>query len=372
MAKNNLQISRGKSIADKIKYPFSVASATIKNAWYDLTVIITNFFRKLTGADKRTKTRSQKNRLIGESIFVWALLAYPLLQFCICYVGVNLNSILLSFKQYVLYETETGDIAYKWQLLPINDFFKNFKDFVYDMTNDITMGTIVSNSFVAYLVSTCIGLPLNLMFAYVIFKKVPASGFFQVMLYLPQMVSNVVISMMFSKFVGESLPNIMKYTFGVEMEANLMTAGDTIFGMNLFYAIWAGFGSQLILYAGAMSRIPVSLIEFGELEGITLLKEFWYVVIPMIYSTITVFLVTGIAGIFTNQLALYNFYGGGASFHAQTIGYHFYVMVLGEGSSTIMDYPYASAAGLLFTLIVAPITLVGRHFLEKYGPTVEF
>ena len=115
-----------------------------------------------------------------------------------------------------------------------------------------------------------------------------------------------------------------------------------------------------------------SLIEFGELEGISMFKEFFYVVIPMIYSTITVFLVTGIAGIFTNQLALYNFYAGGAIVPAQTIGYHYYVMVLGEDGSVMADYPYASASGLLFTLVVAPITLIGRHLLEKYGPNVEF
>ena len=90
----------------------------------------------------------------------------------------------------------------------------------------------------------------------------------------------------------------------------------------------------------------------------------------MVYSTITVFLVTGIAGIFSSQLALYNFYAGSANPVFRTFGYEFYVMVVnGKGKE---DYPYASAAGLIFTLIVAPITLVGRHLLEKYGPTVEF
>lgn len=373
MAKNDIQLVQEKSLKDKILYPFTVAWTAIKNFFYDISVIIVTFFRKLTGADKRTVTRSVKSRKIGEAIFVWALLAYPLVQFTICYLGVNLNSILLSFKQYVQIDGANGLPTYEWQWLSGDNFFKNFVDFVTDIGDTAGMGIIVSNSFIAYAVSLFIGLPLNLIFSYVIYKKIPAAGFFQVILYLPQMISNVVVSMVFSKFLGESFPNICQYFLGIEgVPKNLLTDPDTVFGINVFYGIWSGFGMQLILYAGAMSRIPDSLIEFGELEGISMLKEFFYVVIPMIYSTITVFLVTGIAGIFTNQLSLYNFYGGGAPLNAKTIGYHYYIMVLGEGNSVMADYPYASASGLLFTLLVAPITLVGRHLLEKYGPNVEF
>jgi multiple sugar transport system permease protein len=177
---------------------------------------------------------------------------------------------------------------------------------------------------------------------------------------------------MFSKFLGESLPNLCEYVLGISgVPKNLLTHPEYAFGVNLFYVVWIGFGSQLILYSGAMSRIPDSLIEFGELEGISLFKEFFHVVVPMIYSTITVFLVTGVSGIFTGQLALYNFYGKEADPDIRTLGYHFFIMVLGE-EARYVDYPYASAAGLLFTFVAAPITLVARHLLEKYGPQVEF
>ena len=150
-----------------------------------------------------------------------------------------------------------------------------------------------------------------------------------------------------------------------------MNNPDTVLMINLFYITWVGFGSQLILYSGAMSRIPDSIIEFGELEGITMSKELWHVVIPMIFSTITVFLVTGIPGIFAGQMALYNFYGDRAPNSAITIGYYFYIIVLGQETG-MMQYPFASAAGIMFTLVSAPLTLITRHVLEKYGPNVEF
>ena len=195
------------------------------------------------------------------------------------------------------------------------------------------------------------------------------------MLYLPQMVSSVVISLMFQCFISKSFPIFMVKILKVSsFPLNPLKDMGMGFGMNLFYAIWAGFGTQLILYAGAMARIPDSLIEFGELEGINMLKEFWFVVVPMVYSTITVFLVTGVASIFTSQLALYNFYGGGAPETFQTIGYYIYVQVIGSGDAQGLkqQFPTASAAGLMFTLVAAPVTLVARWALEKYGPNVEF
>lgn len=373
MAKNEFQYVPEKSLKDKIAYPFTVAWTAIKNFFYDISVILATYFRKIFGADKRSNETKTRSRKIGETIFVWAVLLYPLIQFTICYLGVNLNSILLSFKEYKLVDLEGGGVEYQWLWLNSERFFENFAQFFKEIAEEENMALYMKNSIIQYLVCLLIGMPLNIIFAYVIYKKIPASGFFQVILYLPQMVSNVVVSMMFSKFLGETFPNICEYAFGIsDVPKDLLTHPDTAFTVNLFYIVWVGFGSQLILYSGAMSRIPDSLIEFGELEGINLMKEFWYVVVPMIYSTITVFLVTGIAGIFSGQMALYNFYAAGAPVTARTIGYHFYIMVLGQGASSMADYPYASASGLIFTAIVAPITLVGRHLLEKYGPDVEF
>lgn len=326
-------------------------------------------------AAKNEKVRSMKSAKVGEAIFVHLMLLYPLVQFAICYVAVNINSILLAFQKYETYTNAAGRLVGEFKFIGFDKFFSNFTGFFTDLHAKGILGTLFKNSIVTYLVSTIIGLPLNIVFAYVIYKKVPCSGFFQVMLYLPQMVSSVVISLMFQCFISKSFPIFMVKILKISsFPLNPLKDMGMGFGMNLFYAIWAGFGTQLILYAGAMARIPDSLIEFGELEGINMLKEFWFVVVPMVYSTITVFLVTGVASIFTSQLALYNFYGGGAPETFQTIGYYIYVQVIGSGDAQGLkqQFPTASAAGLMFTLVAAPVTLVARWALEKYGPNVEF
>ena len=364
LEENSMYVEKN-GIGTKIKSFFDKAVLAVKNFFYDVSYFISAFFTKLFG--KREKTMRSGN--VGAMIFAYTLVAYPFIQFLVFYVYVNLNSILLSLQQYNL---ETSEFTWLG--------FDNFKNVIVDIAHDANMKYCVENSLTAYAIGLLLGFPLNLTFAYVIYKRIPAHGFFQIVLFLPQILSSIVISMMFMTFVKNVIPSVMNQIMSPEellKQFNMKTFPDllhhpkTKFPTMIFYSLWAGFGSQLILYSGAMSRIPDSIIEYGELEGITLLKEFWYVCIPMTWSTITIFLVTGVAGIFSNQLALYNFYGKEADIAARTLGYHFFIMVLGEEARYI-DYPYASAAGILFTLVAAPVTLIARHFLEKYGPQVEF
>ena len=146
---------------------------------------------------------------------------------------------------------------------------------------------------------------------------------------------------------------------------------ETKLGVMLFYNVWVCLGANIVLYIGAMNRIPTELIEVGKLEGITLWKEFWLITFPLIFPTITVFIVAGVAGLFTNQCFVYNFYGNFAPQDISTLGYYMFIKVVGENSS-LSNYPYASAFGVIFTLVAAPITLLVKYLLEKFGPGAEF
>ena len=336
---------------------FSAMKARIKDAMYSLSVAIHRFFGKFRKGESKIKSMKTKRR--NELIFFICLVAYPLLQFSVFYVGVNVNSIVLAFQKFNI------DTA-NYDFIGFENLFDNFKQFFQefqDPNSNMKMATL--NSLKIYLCSLLIGLPLNLIFSYFMYKKVPGHGFFRVILFLPQIISSLVVSLMFRYFVENGLahPNVLG--------RNLLIEEATGFGTMIFYCIWAGFGSQILIYSGAMSGIDVSVVEYGQLEGISLFQEFIYVTLPLIYPTITIFLVSGIAGFFTNQAGLFNFFGTGADKHMQTLGYVFFVKIFKSETASYARYPYASAAGLLFTIVAAPITIIVKNLLEKFGPSVE-
>ena len=302
----------------------------------------------------KTNASTQKRRDI---VFFSTILFWPIVTFLLLYVYVNFNMIMLAFKEF---NPEDNRFYFEG--------FTNFKLFFKDLTTDDTMKLSAINSIITFLLHLVIGMPVSIMVSFAVYKNIHFSGFFRVVLFLPSIISSIVWVLIFKYAVEYALPAILQ----IDDYVSLLVKPGSIFKTMLFYYLWLGVPGNFILYTGAMTRVPTTLVEYGKLDGLKGLKELWYLTIPLIFPTISVFLVTSVAGIFTNQLNLYAFFGQGASSEAYTFGYYFFKIIFGNNASFYSQYPYAAAAGIVFTLIVAPMTMLLRYLLEKFGPTVEY
>ena len=299
---------------------------------------------------KATLARIKRNRLLFYVIFM----IFPVLHFLMFYVYVNLNNILLAFQTFT--ETANGYVG----AFAGFDNFKTVIAFVSDGRS-----TMLLNSFLLFLVNLLIVTPLAIIFSYYIYKKFPCSGFFKLMLFLPRVVSSVVLVLLFQYIVEDVYVELSNSEYG------LLTTNK--FAVVMFYNIWVGFGINIMMYSGSMSGINESISEAAQLDGANIVQEFWYITIPMIFPTITTFLVVGISTLFTDQMSLYTFFEKNASF--KTVGY--FLLIQSKESDLVvsgietLSYSQISAFGLMITAIVLPLTLTLRHLLEKYGPSAD-
>ena len=297
-------------------------------------------------------------RKIGELIFYICMVALPMLQVCVFFIAVNINSVFLAFKEF------TVDGTFRYVGLA------NFKEF-FEMafgSQSTAIRMMFKNSGLLYLTGLLVGIPLNLLFSFLIYKKVPGSSFFNVILFLPQILSSIVMSIMYRYFVEKAIPSVASM-FGINSIPSFFVDIPTAFPTVIFYNVWAGFGAQIIVYVSTMSRIPDELVEEGRLEGMTLWQEFVNLTFPMIYSTMTTYLIVSTAGFFTNQASLYNFFGTSAPSYVQTFGYYLFVTVL--KSSSYDAYPLAASMGLVFTFVSIPVVLLLKRAVERFDPEVE-
>lgn len=302
------------------------------------------------------------DRKISDLIFFIALIIIPVIHFLIFYIGVNFNSILLALKTF---DPETVTFYYSG--------FNNFADFIRDLFQDLVMRQSLINSVILYFVGLLIAFPLNVFISYMLYKQVPCTKVFRVILFLPQILSSIIMSTMFKFFVDRGLPSMLEMLFHIPRESlpTFLVDRSTAFGTIMFYGIWAGFGTQLIVYSSAMSRVPESLSEYGKLEGLSFMREFFMITLPLIFPSLQPFLIAGVAGFFTNQAHVFNFYGTGADYNLYTLGYLFFTRTV-QDENTFVSYPYLAAGGLLFTAVAAPITLGLRRLLEKVAPAIEY
>ena len=298
----------------------------------------------------------------NDLIFYVVMLALPLLQFSIFYIGVNFNSILMAFQRY-------DDITKQFIFLESSNLFKNFTDVIHSLETESVFKYALKNSLISYFVSLIAGTGLALIFSYYVYKKFPLHGLVKVVLFTPSIISGMVLVSVFVEFVNVVIPGISEMSTGEQMIGFITNPPTSkTFGTVLFYCIWIGFGGSILLYVGAMNNIPDSVSEACMLDGANLFQEMIYIVLPLIYPTFVTFMVVGVGGILTNQMALYAFFGPEADQTIQTFGYYLFRRTKMAGES---DYPFLATMGLMMTFIVAPLTFFVKWLLEKVGPTLE-
>lgn len=305
---------------------------------------------------KKTGSLASEKRI--DLIFCLLIVALPTIQFIIFYIGVNFNSILLTFQDY---NAETA----KYTFVGFDNVIKVFKDFSFEPA----MFKGLRNSLILYVVNLFCGSFLAIIFSYTIFKKVKGYGFFRIMLYFPSLISPMVLVLLFRNFVDKGLPHLIKIMTG-NLPLGLLSNPNTQFGTLMFFSIYFAFGTSVLLYSGAMSGINESVVEAAKLDGVNNFQELTKIVLPLIYPTFVTFMTVGVVGIFTNQMGLFGFYGAKAlSYDMYTFGYYLFRKT--SQISGLADYPPLAALAMVVSMFTIPLTIIIRAVLRKVGPKVD-
>lgn len=312
----------------------------------------------------KVKARTKKKKISrSKNIFYWCVLAFPLLQFLVFYIGVNLNSFALAFQEFKM---DGSGLQY----LKFNHLFDNFKQVFKNFDELDYLKSAFMNSIWVYVISLVVGLSLALLFSYYIYKKRTLSRFYKVILFLPSVISSITLVIIFKYFAENAIPEIVLKVFGKEIEG-LLSNPNTELAAIMCFTIFTSFGIQTLIYSGAMSGISPEIVEAAKIDGITPLKEFFLITIPMIASTISVFVISSTATIFSNQMNLFSFYGPSTSnYSIWNIGYYMYRGIQLQENG-LADYTYFAAFGLVMTLITIPVTMLVRYLFNKLDPNEE-
>jgi len=322
--------------------------------------------RKNKGNEPSTAVKTQRRVLTREKkriLFYALVMAYPLLQVAVFYCYQNFSSILLAFQKH--------NVDYVEGTYTVTNTFENFGE---AWQRFIGSGQMVKNSFIMFLIAIVVSMNLAIIFSYYIYKQCPCAGVFKLALFMPQMVSGVVFVMLFRYISDDVYREVVIKISGDQSVKGLLSNPETQLGVVIFYNVWVSFGTNVLMYTGAMSGINESIVESAQLDGANILQEFVYITFPNIYSTYVTFLIVQMASIFTSTMNLHTFFGSNSLY--KTIGYDIYINsleadVFVEPGRNLMTYPVISAYGLILTLIVAPVTVLIRKLLEKIGPSTK-
>ena len=279
--------------------------------------------------------------------FVFIMLAIPCIHWLVFWLYININSILFAFKL----------PAGGWSL---NNFVM-FWDSLTARGGEINIA--LKNTLAYFLSTVVVVIPFSIFIAYFIYKRIVAYKFFRIIFYLPAIISTVALVGVYKEFIQPwgPLVKIIESIGGKTPVKGFLGDYNTATGAIVAYCIWTGFAGNMLLFSGAMSRIPLEIIEAEKIEGCGFFAELIHVILPLIWPTISTVLIFTMTGIFTSSGPILLFTEG--QFETMTISYWIFNNVYKVGGGS---YNMVSCAGLCFTVAGVPIILFVRWLLDRF------
>ena len=222
----------------------------------------------------------------GRNIFIFCCVAPATILFFIFMIVPTFNVFRLSlFERGAYSPTETFvDLAnYKALFADAN--------FIRSMQNMILLLVVV----------TVITFAFALVFASILTReKIKGVGFFRVIFYIPNILSIVVISGIFSA-IYKPENGMLNSIIGLfrDMSDPILWKGEKLVMVSLIIAmVWQAIGYYMVMYMASMSAVPESLYESASLDGAGRFTQFFQITIPLIWTnirtTLTFFIISTI------------------------------------------------------------------------------
>ena len=291
--------------------------------------------------------RLKKNK--GRSRFVALCVAPAVILFIIFMIVPTINVFRMSlFERGAYSPTETFVGLANFKAL-INDSL-----FIRSMQNTILLIVVV----------TMVTFAFALVFAGILTREnVKGKNVFRVIFYIPNILSVVVISGIFSaiyKPENGMLNSLLSMITGQTVTV-LWKDAPLVMVSIIIAMVWQAIGYYMVMYMASMASVPQSLYESASLDGAGRIKQFFQITIPLIWTnirtTLTFFIISTINMAFLFVKAMTSGGPNGASEVALSYMY---------GQKDAGLYGYSMAIGVVvFLFSFALSALVNRATKRK-------
>lgn len=187
-----------------------------------------------------------------------------------------------------------GGYSNKKKFVGLENFEKLMRDtkFLQSFQNTVLLIVIV----------TVITMSLALIFAAILTReKIKGQNFFRVIFYIPNILSVVIISAIFSAIydANNGMLNSLLSIFRRGADPIYWLGDQKIVIFSLAGAmVWQAIGYYMVMYMASMSSVSVSLYESSALDGATKFQQFFQITLPLIWTnirtTLTFFVISSI------------------------------------------------------------------------------
>jgi N-acetylglucosamine transport system permease protein len=179
---------------------------------------------------------------------------------------------------------------YKWGGLSRNKTFVGLNNFIL-LTKDTNFIRSLQNTLMIIVLVTMVTLSIAMIFASILVReKIKGQNFFRIVFYIPNILSVVVISSIFSAIYDPSMGLLNGLFRAIKGEnfVNIQWLGNQkiVLYAIIVAMIWQAVGYYKVMYMASMSSIPAHLYEAADIEGASKVRQFFSITLPLVWDTV--------------------------------------------------------------------------------------
>lgn len=231
--------------------------------------------------------------------------------------------------------------------------------------SDPTVGKALKNTllFVVEVVPLQLGTSLGL--ALILNKIKRGNTFLRWAFFCPVMLSLAITSMLWMNLLNtqDGLINTLLLAIGANPMLFLDSPKQALHVI-VFVSAWQGAGYQMLIFLSGLKNIPKELYEAASMDRAGKWSQFWNITLPSLKPTFVFILITMLIGAFRICTQPMIMTQGGPLGSTMTMSYYIYTQGI-----TFREVGYSSAIALLFTIIIASVSLTLRKILGDESNT---
>lgn len=223
------------------------------------------------------------------------------------------------------------------------------------LLSDDVFWLAVGNNFKLVIISIIGQIPIALILAVLLTRKLSGVNFFKTVFFIPMLISSVAVAFLWRYMYDPTfgLINAMLEGIGLESWA-LSWLGDT--GV-VFYSIaiavcWRFIPLYMIIFMAAISGISEQLYEAARIDGASPFQSFWKITLPLLLPTMINAVVLVIVGSLKYFGMVYALSGGGPNHASEVMATYMYTK-----SFTELRMGYGSTISLSLFLIAFVVSV---------------
>jgi len=209
-------------------------------------------------------------------------------------------------------------------------------------------------------------IPLGFILAYILSRGlIKGTDFFQTMIYLPNVISSVIIGILFNNFFLTSNSVVLEIQRFFNPAAEFMVNKNPMLPV-LLVMLWMYTGTYLIIFMANLQKIDVSIIEASKIDGANEIQTLIYIILPAMSGVIVTTAILAISGSLKSFDLIFVMTQGGPAHRTSVLALYMYEKAF-RGAP---NYPVASAISTVMVIIsfilIGIIRRVEKQFTREY------